>query len=321
VLEQFGFTPIEERLYVTLVETPEATAADLARLTGTTEGEVPGLLDRLRTTGLVSQLPGEPGRYCAIEPDQAFAPLIASGAQRLEHARTMARHLGERFRAARPGRRLLDLVETVVGGPAQSEWLNHLWHLARTEIRGIDKLRCLGRRESVLTQTRVGVRVRNIYDRGALESPGALDQILNGRAARDEQVRIIVGAPFDVRLADDRLAMIFLNGDRTALETALVVHPSPLLDGIVSLFETLWRYAVPLQSGPAREPPTDPDGPSADEAKLLRLMAAGMTDEAAARHLGLSLRTVQRQARALMNRLGAQTRFQAGLQARSRGWL
>jgi DNA-binding CsgD family transcriptional regulator len=321
VLEQFGFTRTEERLYVALVETPELTAADLARLVGTGEEAVPGLLDRLRTTGLVRQLPGQPGRYCAIEPDQAFAPLIAARTQRLEHVRTMARHLGERFRAARPGRHLLDLVEPVVGAQAQSAWLNHLWHLARDQIRGIEKLPWLSRRDAGLTPASVGVRVRNIYDRGALEAPVALDQILSGRTVRDEQVRIIDGAPFDVRLADDRLAMILLHGDRTALETALLVHPSALLDGISSLFEMLWRYAVPLQSDPAQEPWPDPDGPSPEEAKLLRLIAAGMTDEAAARHLGLSLRTVQRQVRAMMNRLGAETRFQAGLQAYSRGWL
>ena len=46
-----------------------------------------------------------------------------------------------------------------------------------------------------------------------------------------------------------------------------------------------------------------------------------MTDDAVARHLSVSLRTVQRQTRTMMDRLGAQTRFQAGIQARNRGWL
>ena len=51
------------------------------------------------------------------------------------------------------------------------------------------------------------------------------------------------------------------------------------------------------------------------------ILAAGTTDEAVARRLGLSRRTVQRQMQQLMRRLGADSRFQAGLQAKARGWL
>ncbi|MGD0557044.1 MAG: hypothetical protein ABSA93_18950 [Streptosporangiaceae bacterium] len=47
----------------------------------------------------------------------------------------------------------------------------------------------------------------------------------------------------------------------------------------------------------------------------------GLTDAAIARHLGAHLRTVQRRVRGLLDRLGAATRFQAGLQAVRRGWL
>jgi hypothetical protein len=50
-------------------------------------------------------------------------------------------------------------------------------------------------------------------------------------------------------------------------------------------------------------------------------MAAGLTDEAAAKRLGVSLRTVRRQIQALMTRLQATSRFQAGHNAAQRGWL
>ncbi|MFI6494765.1 hypothetical protein [Streptomyces sp. NPDC050564] len=46
--------------------------------------------------------------------------------------------------------------------------------------------------------------------------------------------------------------------------------------------------------------------------QLLHLLTSGLKDEAAARHLGLSLRTVRRRIAALMDRTGANTRFQAG---------
>jgi len=46
-----------------------------------------------------------------------------------------------------------------------------------------------------------------------------------------------------------------------------------------------------------------------------------VTDEAAARRLGVSLRTVRRWASHLADRLGARSRFQAGVRARERGWI
>jgi adenosylmethionine-8-amino-7-oxononanoate aminotransferase len=51
------------------------------------------------------------------------------------------------------------------------------------------------------------------------------------------------------------------------------------------------------------------------------LLDTGLTDEAAARQLGVSVRTVRRQMAALMGKLGASSRFQAGHKAAERGWL
>jgi DNA-binding NarL/FixJ family response regulator len=57
------------------------------------------------------------------------------------------------------------------------------------------------------------------------------------------------------------------------------------------------------------------------ECDLLILLAAGSTDETAAKRLGVSGRTVQRVMAELMERLGAASRFEAGLRAKERGWL
>ncbi|MER5700912.1 helix-turn-helix domain-containing protein [Micromonospora sp. NPDC002296] len=51
------------------------------------------------------------------------------------------------------------------------------------------------------------------------------------------------------------------------------------------------------------------------EERLIALLLSGITDEAIARHLGISYRTAQRHIAALMAGLGADTRFQAGVQA------
>jgi DNA-binding CsgD family transcriptional regulator len=61
--------------------------------------------------------------------------------------------------------------------------------------------------------------------------------------------------------------------------------------------------------------------PTVSELLLLRLLADGSKDEAAARALGVSVRTVRRMVADLMRRLDARSRFQAGILAQRRGWL
>ncbi|WP_244925358.1 LuxR C-terminal-related transcriptional regulator [Georgenia faecalis] len=51
------------------------------------------------------------------------------------------------------------------------------------------------------------------------------------------------------------------------------------------------------------------------------MLASGAKDETIARELGLSERTLRRRSSALLARLGAANRFQAGVQAARRGWI
>lgn len=112
--------------------------------------------------------------------------------------------------------------------------------------------------------------------------------------------------------------------------------------GPSALYAEAWLYRARVimfhgegqreESSPTTPPPSsaclDATNPangthavSGDEKALLRLLAAGLTDEAAARRLGISVRTARRQVAVLMNKLGASSRFQAGHRAAQRGWL
>jgi DNA-binding NarL/FixJ family response regulator len=55
--------------------------------------------------------------------------------------------------------------------------------------------------------------------------------------------------------------------------------------------------------------------------EVVRLLASGLTDEAIARKLGLSDRTVRRIVAELMQQVGAESRFQAGVKMVRLGWL
>jgi DNA-binding NarL/FixJ family response regulator len=60
---------------------------------------------------------------------------------------------------------------------------------------------------------------------------------------------------------------------------------------------------------------------SAFDRAVLMLMSSGVKDEAAARQLNVSDRTYRRHVADILTRLGASSRFQAGVEAVRRGWL
>ncbi|MGW4381014.1 response regulator transcription factor [Kitasatospora sp. NPDC004531] len=57
------------------------------------------------------------------------------------------------------------------------------------------------------------------------------------------------------------------------------------------------------------------------ERQLLVLLAQGLTDAAAAKRLSVSVRTERRMVAELMHRLGASSRFDAGVRAARRRWI
>lgn len=66
------------------------------------------------------------------------------------------------------------------------------------------------------------------------------------------------------------------------------------------------------------------DGPEGIDERtrtILALLAAGSSDEYVAHQTGLSKRTVARAIADILERLGAKTRFQAGIHAHRAGWL
>ena len=92
---------------------------------------------------------------------------------------------------------------------------------------------------------------------------------------------------------------------------AVVVSDSALTSALQVLFDQLWNQAVPL-----RLSASDGDDPATT---LVNLLATGMKDEAIARQLGISGRTLRRRI-ARARAAPASSRFQAGLQAARQGW-
>ena len=72
----------------------------------------------------------------------------------------------------------------------------------------------------------------------------------------------------------------------------------------------------------SQDPPTAVvAAPSAQERTIVGLLAQGYTDEVVARRIELPRRTYRRRVSSLMEKLGARSRFQAGVLAAQAGWL
>ncbi|MFF7725365.1 LuxR C-terminal-related transcriptional regulator [Streptomyces sp. NPDC008001] len=200
-----------------------------------------------------------------------------------------------------------------------------LQQAARRQVRVIDVPPYSGTsghylEQEVLQRERMaaGVVYRTIYHGSAFEDPVAWPNMTRMIKA-GEQARSLDDPPMKLAIGDDDLAVVThaagdRPGDRPGV-VSLLIRPSGLFEALANVFETLWKLAVPVSAAGIG---TQLD---ARDREILTLMAAGATDDAIARHLGVGRRTVVRRVSALLTGLGATTRFQAGVQAARRGWL
>jgi DNA-binding CsgD family transcriptional regulator len=164
---------------------------------------------------------------------------------------------------------------------------------------------------------RRGVRYRVIVPDTARTAP-VLATRLGALALSGADTRTVPEVPTDALVIDG--SVVVLPVDRTsggrAVSTA-VFRLSSVVTTTTELFERIWLSAVPMS------PTGLPDAAelSMREKELLSLLSSGSTDESAAARLGVSVRTVRRMVADIMNRLGARSRFQAGVKAADRGWL
>lgn len=157
------------------------------------------------------------------------------------------------------------------------------------------------------------VRYRYICDPDTVSDTDEIIQ-LQDALPPSVQIRMLSDLPCTIVIADSLGAVV--TADRGESGTAMMVHPSLLLDLLISMFETLWDVSRPLQEEALGTHP-----PTGDDREIIVLLAEGNTEEAIARRLDVSLRTVQRRVQSLMVRLQATNRFQAGINAARRNWL
>ncbi len=331
-LEVVGISAFDERIYREVLACPGITVQELVMRSGESSGRIQASLGRLRTKGLISRLWGRSPRWTATNPGTAIRSLVRGMQSNLDRLTDTADQLEETFRTA--GRDLEEggQFEVLAGPEEQARWYVRLQQEAKEEVLTFDRPPyVLDYHNPVQTGLlRKGVRYRTIYVPEAFDHAGALDEV-GSLVKAGEEARVLPELPFKMALVDRRQAVMPLHMD-PPLTRGVLIKGSTMVVALVELFERLWQEALPIYPQPAsRDGAPEPAGGTGrtdeqgwaeldpDDRRLLALLSAGLKDDAIARQLGTSPRSLRRRLRHLLDELNAETRFQAGAQASRRG--
>lgn len=158
-----------------------------------------------------------------------------------------------------------------------------------------------------------GVVARAIYQSDAVRTP-AMMQYLSDLASVGGNVRVARRTNHRIMIFDRRVAFVATARD-TLLLPYLMITESALVQSVCQQFAAMWRVAHSI--GITNEDVLDFERVR----EILEVLATGATDDATARKLGVSDRTVRRRVAAVMDLLDASSRFEAGVKAVQAGWL
>ncbi|MFI6481243.1 hypothetical protein ACIBH1_25155 [Nonomuraea sp. NPDC050663] len=124
-------------------------------------------------------------------------------------------------------------------------------------------------------------------------------------------VRTVVGLPYQI-LVRDRVVTYVAHPGLTSSERLERIANPLVATSVAGVFDTICRILNDKGNGTL-----DDDG----QDEVLRALDDGLTDDRAAARLHLSKRTFARRVAGVMERLNANSRFQAGAEAVRRGWI
>lgn len=317
MLRAVGVDEFDEKVYRALLRRPDATPADLASIVDCPVDGIGAALERLSQLGLVRAAPG--GGYSPNDPEPALAALVHRRTAELDAIRAAAVDLAADFRVCRLRANPEQLVEVVAGTQEIYRRTMELYQNATSEVMAFERPPYavppdFDEAAAELPLLERGVLLRVVYSAEALAAREKFDTV-RALAEHGERARTLPALPLKLMIVDRRAARVSLTSDVYATENVAIIHASGLLDALIALFEAYWERAHPVGGGRV------PAELSEEEAKVLAMLGAGFKDEAIARNLRTSMRTVGRRVERILAALNAATRFQAGAQAARRDWL
>ncbi|BAJ28632.1 MULTISPECIES: helix-turn-helix transcriptional regulator [Kitasatospora] len=312
-------------LYARLLAEPGRSLGSLRDELDCGEQEFEQALDELRGLGLLRSATaagGPAGGVAAVSIDTAVRRLLADSDRRFAellgearrtherverlHARYLPLRTGSAHELVRGADRVTALLEDAARG-ARTEALSLRPGQDQSESGLAEKLA----RERIALAHRVALRT--IYPAAALHQGPVLAHV-QALTAAGALIRVAHTLPLWLIVVDAGLAVLPAPGEPPG--SAAVVVRDPAVVGVVrELFEHFWASSWVPPELLGRTTPDD------RHREVLRLLAAGLTDQAIGRKLEISDRTVRRLVADLTAALGAQSRFQAGVHATRLGWI
>ncbi|MEV7214529.1 helix-turn-helix transcriptional regulator [Kitasatospora cineracea] len=324
MLQALGLNALTEGVYRSLLAEPDWGVERIAADLHLPEAQVREALDELLELTLLRPA-ADSHTLRAVSPEVGLTRLLAHNQnqllfrqQQLESARTAIAALSAEYIDRRPDDEMvlrLDSLEAVrdrleeLAATATRECLS----LMRGGAVRPDSIEA-GKHPNQVALER-GVVIRSIFQDSFRNDPDTL-RYARWLADLGGLTRTVPLLPIRLVIVDRSTALIPTDpsdGRRGALE----LHGEALIQPLCALFDELWRSGTEF----GQPAPRDDQDLTGSERALLKLLGEGHTDESAGRKLGLSLRTVRRMMQDLMNRLGAESRFQAGAQAARKDWL
>jgi DNA-binding CsgD family transcriptional regulator/sugar-specific transcriptional regulator TrmB len=327
MLEALGLNPTTESVYRAILEIPDADIGYLTRHLGIDKAQLLDALDDLARMSLLHRSLDDPETVRLIDPEVGLAALVARQhadvarrQQEIEESRAAFRtlltaHAERQPKTPEPGvERLIgiDAIRARLQGLAEScAW--EACSFMPGEAQSASSLAASRALDADAIER--GVRLRTIY----------LDSVRNDPATREyaqwlgelgSEVHTAPTLPLRMLIIDRQIALVPMNTDNSG-EMALAISGTGVVTALYALFNGVWKESRPFGSARRR----DDEGLSAQEKQVLALLGEGYTDEVIARRLGISVRTARRVAAGLLTRLGARSRFQAGVLAVARSWL
>ncbi|GAA2128611.1 hypothetical protein [Glycomyces algeriensis] len=309
-----GLDPEAEGLYRLLLSKSDGSVSQLAADAGLAPGRTRDVLMRLVDDGFATMVADS--RFRAVGPDTVLGGRIASQLGDVLDEYEALRELLEIHRAGPgPGGREQGSWEVVSGPVAIRSRLRQLKAGAEKRLRTfVRPPMVLPVPESALhedLQAR-GVCHRILFDRAVLDIDPYSDYLRHALASGDE-VRFAKRLPLKLLIVDDKTTLMEEGGGRPK---AIVTSNRSIVELAGALFDQLWSAGIPATTEASSAQRLDED-----DAVLLGLLIAGLTDQSIASKLGIGLRTVQRRVRELMDLADVDTRIQLGWHAAKNGWV
>ncbi|WP_327286370.1 MULTISPECIES: LuxR C-terminal-related transcriptional regulator [unclassified Streptomyces] len=328
MLEFLGLDSRTEAVYREMLARPAGGVAELCELLGLPESTVRGCLDQLADLQLLRSSRDDPGALRAVSPERGLELILRRQEDELLRRQqelalgkaAAARALAE-YASLHPDA-TAGATERLVGLDAIQAKLEVLAEALTRECLSV--MPGAAQSQSSLDASRPldeeamgrGVSILTLYQDSARNDP-ATYAYARWMTEQGGMVRTCPVLPPRLLVFDREVAIVPIDPSNSRLG-ALCTREPGIVASLVALFDQTWHTAVPLGTA---QPQGTHTGLTPSEQELLRLLAAGMTDENAGKRLGISLRTVRRQMAALMERLNASSRFEAGLKAAQSGWL